>query len=118
MYQFSYADVLADDAQTARQEERQAFDIVLERLENARRKGPNSGEAVEALHLLDRFWKFLMEDLAHPDNGLPKPLKTNLLQIGVWVLREIEGLRLGRGHSFDALIEINATIRDGLRRTS
>ena len=115
MYQFSYADILSDDAHAARDAERQAFDIVLARLETARRRGPGSGEAVEALHLLDRFWKFLMEDLAHPDNGLPRPLKQSLLQIGVWVLREIEGLRMGRAHSFDALIDVNATIRDGLK---
>ena len=118
MYQFSYADVLSDDAQLARDEERQAFDIVLSRLNTARQKGPSSGEAVEALHLLDRFWKVLGEDITHPDNGLPQPLKLSLLHIGVWNLREIEGLRLGRVHSFDALIDINAMIRDGLKSAS
>lgn len=115
MYQFSYADILSDDAGAARDAERQAFDIVIARLETARQRGPNSSEAVEALHLLDRFWKFLMEDLAHPDNGLPRQLKQSLLQIGLWMLREVEGLRQGRVHSFDALIDVNATIRDGLK---
>lgn len=115
MYQFSYADVLSDDMRNARVEEREAFDKVLERLEAARRKGPGSREAIEAMHLLDRFWRFLMEDLVHPGNGLPDAIKANLVSIGVWNLREVERLRLGRAHSFDALIEINALIRDGLK---
>lgn len=115
MYQFSYADILSDDARAARDEERQAFDIVIARLENARRRGPSSGEAIAALHLLDRFWRFLMEDIVHPDNGLPASLKTSLLHVGLWILKEIDALRSGRAHSFDALIDINATIRDGLK---
>lgn len=118
MYQFSYADVLSDDTRAARDAERQAFDIVLARLEVARRKGPTSREAVDALHLTDRFWKFLLEDLALPENGLPPQLKQSLMQIGVWTLREIEGLRLGTGHSFDALIDVNAMIRDGLKNAA
>lgn len=118
MYQFSYADVLSDDMHAARDAEREAFDMVLARLEAARRKGPSSREAVDALHLLDRFWKILLEDVAHPDNALPRELKANLLQIGVWTLREIEALRLGRAHSFDALIDVNAQVRDGLKEAA
>lgn len=115
MYQFSYADVLSDDMGSARRAEREAFDEVLRRLDVARARGPQSREAAEALFYLDRFWKILLEDLAHPDNGLPGPLKASLVSIGLWVLREIEAIRLGRAHSFDALIEINGIIRDGLK---
>lgn len=115
MYQFSYADVLSDDMSEARRVEREAFDEVLRRLDVARARGPGSREAAEALYYLDRYWKILLEDLAHPENGLPGPLKASLISIGLWVLREIEALRLGRAHSFDALIEINGIIRDGLK---
>lgn len=115
MYQFTYADILSDDMAQARRVERQAFDEAVRRLETARARGPESREAVEAFVYLDRFWKILLEDLAHPDNGLPQSLKASLISVGIWVLREIEALRLGRSHSFDALIEVNALIRDGLK---
>ena len=118
MYQFHYADVLADDMNEARRAEREIFDTILSRLSEARLKGPDSQDAVDALFQLDRFWKALIEDLAHPDNGLPVALKRNLIQVGVWVLGEIGALRAGRSHSFDALIDVNSAIRDGLKEAA
>lgn len=115
MYHFQYADVMADDMSEARRAEREIFDGILARLSAARAKGPDSQEAVEALFQLDRFWKALLDDLAHPDNALPTTLKKSLVHIGVWVLREVDALRNKRAHSFDALIDVNTMIRDGLK---
>ena len=115
MYKFYYNEVLDESPKQAREQERTALEKSIALLQDAQQKGASSREAVEAFIYLDRFWKILLEDLAHPDNGLPQSLKASLISVGIWVLREIEALRLGRNHSFDALIEVNVLIRDGLK---
>lgn len=115
MYQFPYAEIAQEDMRAARRREREAFDEVITRLAAGKQNGPLSRETAEALFYLDRFWKILMDDLAHAGNGLPDALKANLLSIGIWMLNEVEAVRFKRASSLDALIDINRLVRDGLK---
>lgn len=115
MYQFSYAEVLEDNPRESRERERRAIEHSIELLTVATQMGPSSREAVEALHFVRRLWGVLIEDLAKPENDLPKALRADLISIGLWIMSEAENIRLGRSQNFDGLIEISAILSEGLR---
>jgi flagellar protein FlaF len=115
MYQFSYAEVLDETPRSARERERQAIEHSIELLRTAEAAGVQSREAVEALLFVRRLWGFFIEDLARPENDLSHALRANLISIGVWVLREVEQIRLEKSSNFKGLIEVSESIRDGLQ---
>jgi flagellar protein FlaF len=115
MYQFPYADVLENSPKLARERERQLFERCLELLKAADEKGPNSFEAIEALDFSRRIWATFLEDLASPENALPKQLRAEIISIGLWVIRETENIRLGKSTDFKALIEVTTALSDGLK---
>ena len=115
MYQFSYADIQTDSVADAKDRERQWLTRSIDLLLAARAVGPQSMEAIEALHFLNRVWTSLLEDLGSPENALPKELRASLISIGLWLLREAEDLRQGRSDNFDGLIEVSQIIRDGIQ---
>jgi len=115
MYQFSYADVQTDSVADAKDRERQLLTRSIALLMDARRAGPTSMEAVEALHFLNRVWTTFVEDLGSSENALPKELRANLISIGLWLLREAEEVRQGRSDNFEGLIEVSQIIRDGIQ---
>lgn len=114
MYQFSYAEIVDDSPQDMRMRERDALARCLAMLDEAKQAGPKSQQAHNALSYLRRLWSIFIEDLGSEGNELPADLRAQLISIGLWVLKEIERLRLGMQQSFDDLIEINGIIRDGL----
>jgi flagellar protein FlaF len=114
MYQFTYAEIVEDSPQDMRARERDALARCIDMLEEAKETGPHSGQAQKALHMLRRLWSIFIEDLSSEGNDLSADLRAQLISIGLWVLKEVERLRLGTQNSFDDLIEINAIIRDGL----
>ena len=99
----------------ARDRERQLLTRSIDLLVEARRDGPKSMKAVEALHFVHRIWTTLIQDLGNVENELPGELRANLISIGLWLLREAEQVRLGRSTNFDGLIEVSQIIRDGIR---
>ncbi len=115
MYRFSYAEVLEETPQTARARERLALQQAITLLENAKREGPQSRAAIEAFHFSQRLWAFLLEDLAHPENQLPKKLRADLISIGLWIMREAEEIRAGRSENFDGIIGVTRAIAEGLQ---
>jgi flagellar biosynthesis activator protein FlaF len=115
MYQFSYAEVQSESVADARDRERQLVSRSVDMLIDARDLGPQSRETVEALHFLNRVWTHFVEDLASPENALPKELRANLISIGLWLLREAEEVRQGRSDNIDGLIEVSQIIRDGMQ---
>ena len=115
MYQFPYAQVLDETPQVSRERERRAIERSLELLRAADKNGVRSREAIEALLFVRQLWSALIEDLAKPENDLPEVLRADLISIGLWVMREAEQIRLGSSGNFKALIEISASIRDGLQ---
>jgi flagellar protein FlaF len=115
MYHASYAEVFEDAAAQGRELERQGFAQSIELLRAAQTHGHASLQAIEALTFLRRLWAILLEDLASPENGLPKELRANLISIGIWVLREAERIRLEESDNFQGLIDINSMIHEGLQ---
>jgi len=115
MYQFSYAEILEESPQTSRTREREAFERAVELLEIARRQGPNSLEAIDAFHYVRRLWALLIEDLINPENDLPDVMKGDLINVGIWITKETDLIRLGKSDNFDSLIDICSIIRDGLK---
>jgi flagellar protein FlaF len=115
MYQFSYAEVLDETPKGARERERQAIDRSIELLRAAEKSGARSREAMEAVLYVRRLWAFLIEDLARPENDLPKPLRADLISIGLWLMREAEQIRLESSENFKGMIDVSTSIRDGLK---
>lgn len=115
MYQFSYDEIVEDCQAEARLREGVAMEQAIALLEKAQAAGPDSREAIEALHYLRRLWMIFIDDIVESGNGLPESLKAQLISIGLWVLREIEEIRARRSTDFAGLIEINGIIREGLK---
>ncbi|ADZ72292.1 flagellar biosynthesis regulator FlaF [Polymorphum gilvum] len=115
MYSFSYAQTIDDLCVDQRSDERQAMDIVIAQLERAREKGLKSREAVEAIFNTRRLWSFFIESLADDANELPPSLRADLISIGIWVIKEVERVRQRETETLDALIDVNAMVRDGLK---
>lgn len=105
----------AQTTQSIRENERLAFERAIELLQIAQAKGRGSIESVKALLFVSQLWGVLMEDLAHPENGLPDSLKANLISIGIWMLRRAEDIRQGRIEDFAAMIEVSKMIGSGLK---
>jgi flagellar protein FlaF len=114
MYQFSYAEVLDETPQGARERERQAIDRSIDLLREAEKAGVNSRETIEAVLFVRRLWGFLIEDLAKPENDLPQGLRADLISVGLWIMREAEQIRLETSSNFKGLIDVSTAIRDGL----
>jgi flagellar biosynthesis activator protein FlaF len=115
MYRFSYAEVLEETPQTARAREKMALEHSVSLLRGASDRGPESREAIEALHFCRRLWAALLEDLAHSDNQLPNQLRADLISIGIWIMREAEEIRLGRSKNFKGIIDVTTAIAEGLQ---
>ena len=115
MYQFSYADIVEESPTTGRTREYAAIMRTVEMMSAAQQSGTQSIAGIEALHNVQRLWSILIEDLAKPENELPSKLRADLISIGLWVLREVENIRLGKTTSFTSLIEISTTIAEGLK---
>ena len=115
MYQFSYADILADDADETRAHERQAFDQVIAMLRHAAGCEPGSPEETTALNVTTEFWAILVHDLAHPGNALPDALRANLMSVGLGVMAECKRIGAGESRDLAGVADICAIIRDGLK---
>lgn len=114
MYNASYAEVLDDAGSDARSHEREAMRQAITLLDTAAEKGPRSREAVDALFFTRRLWTIVLEDLASQENGLPDTLKANLFSIGIWVLKEIDAIRLEQSENFKGISDICRIIEEGL----
>lgn len=107
---------MADEAAASiRSNERRAFDRSIALLRTASERSRGSREWVEALLFVTRLWTILLEDLAHPGNGLPDRLRADLISIGIWILRQAESIRQGQSSDFAALIDVSCAIRNGLQ---
>ncbi|MBS7537959.1 flagellar biosynthesis regulator FlaF [Ancylobacter lacus] len=115
MYRFSYADILGDSGAEGREEERLALDHAIELLTRAEKSGPSSVEAAQAVLYLQKLWGFLIRDLSDPHNELADSLRANLISIGLWIIKEADQIVQERSTNFSGLIDVNRTIRDGLR---
>jgi flagellar protein FlaF len=86
----------------------------IERLERLQGSLFSVEDLVQGLLYVRRLWAILIEDLSHPDNGLPDKLRADIISIGLWIVKEADRLREERSNDVMQLIEINRLIRDGL----
>lgn len=114
MYNVSYAEVLDEAGSNGRSHERQAMEQAVALLRDAAEQGPRSRQAVEALLFTRRLWSILLEDLVALENGLPDLLKANIFSIGIWILGEIDAIRLERSENFTGIADVCETIAEGL----
>ena len=98
------------DKRGARQEEREAFDIVISALAGAM----TSAEIESALQKAEALWMYLLEDLSMDENKLSIELRAKLISIGLWALKEVTSIRLDKKRKTSTLIEVCQIIRDGL----
>jgi flagellar protein FlaF len=115
MYQFSYAEIMADDVADSRDREKQVLDRAISLLQSAVSAGRDSREAVEALYYTRRVWVAFIDDLRSAENQLPMNLRADLISIGIWVLKEIDRIRLRKSENFKGIADIITIIRDGLK---
>lgn len=114
MQRIQYGELLEDDQQVTRERERMALDQSIMLLERARAAGANAVHAAEAIAFASKLWTVLVEDLANPDNGLPKQLRAQIVSIGIWILRDLEQARTSAVHDFSDVVAVSKAIRDGL----
>ncbi|KQP10230.1 MAG: flagellar biosynthesis regulator FlaF [Methylobacterium sp.] len=115
MYQFSYADIMEDAPEIGRERERAAFDRALDLMRIADRPDAATADRIAAAQFVQKLWAVLIDDLTSPENALPEALRADLVSLGLWSMRESNAVLSTPGHSLAALIEVNASIRDGLR---
>ena len=116
MYRSIYQRMAEDNGANTRLSERLALERSIALLELAKLGSPDSREMIDALYCVNQLWTAFLEDLAHADNGLPDTLKASLISIGIWVLRRVEEVRLGKATDLSALIEVSRSIAGGLTR--
>ena len=114
MYQYSYADILADNASDARARERQALEQAVTLLEHAARTPPGSTGECKALDFTVELWASFIKDLAHPGNALSDHLRASLMSIGLGIIAEATRIMQGRSRDLTGLAEICSIVRDGL----
>jgi flagellar protein FlaF len=110
----SYAETIEDSSDAARQRERLAFDHGLRLLARLRQEDVTHYERIEAMLYIRRVWSFLIEDLGDPTNALPRELRSTLISIGIWMIKESEGLGEGRTDRIDDMVAVMTSLRDGL----
>lgn len=114
MYSRQYAEALEDSQENARERERSAIDHSIILMERAGSEGASPAEVNKAVFFTSQLWAMLVEDLADPNNALPKELRAQIVSIGIWILKELERLRQGEAGSFEDLIAVSKSIRDGI----
>jgi flagellar biosynthesis activator protein FlaF len=68
---------------------------------------------IDALDWNRRMWSTLSTDCSTGGNGLPKPLRAQIISLALWVSRYTSDVAAGKA-DIDGLIDINRTIMDGL----
>lgn len=115
MYQRLYTEHLADNAVLCRARERDVLERAITLLCRAEAAGPGSPEAEKALDFAARLWKAFVDDLGDPENDLPCGLKSEIIAIGHWIIKESALIRRGYSKNFRGLADICEVIREGLK---
>ena len=68
---------------------------------------------IEALDWNRRLWSALATDCSTSDNGLPPTVRAQIISLSLWVNRH-SSLVMRKEDNFDALIDINRMIMQGL----
>lgn len=101
-------------AENPREAEYRLFGQVTRALLEASRTDPGDLKTrIDALDWNRRLWSALAADCASPDNALGDALRAQIISISLFVTRHSSAV-MRREEDFDALIEINRMIMQGL----
>lgn len=114
VYRLQYADIQEEAPTTAKMREREILQRSIDLLRQAGSAEAMPFASTEAIHFTARVWTAFLEDLAKPDNQLPKEARASLISIGIWILKELDAIRSGTSTAYSDIIEITEIIRDGL----
>lgn len=114
MQRLQYAELLDDDQNLARERERIALDQSILLMEAADADTADPVQRNRAFQFTNKLWMILVEDLATPDNGLPKELRAQIISIGIWILRELDDIWQDGNKRFTDVIAVSKAIRDGI----
>jgi flagellar biosynthesis activator protein FlaF len=114
MNRASYAETIEDGSDAARRREQAAFDYGVKMLTRLREGDATRHERLEAMLYMRRLWSFLIEDLGSPANELPEELRSTLISIGVWMIKESEHVTEGQLDKLEDMIAAMTAIRNGL----
>jgi flagellar biosynthesis activator protein FlaF len=118
MYKRIYDEIAEDTSQKIRYNEVHALNHSIDLMVKAKAAGNGTRESIEAVFFASRLWGVLLEDLASAENGLPTELKAKIISIGIWILKYVESLRLGKKKDFQPLIDVSQIILAGLQAKS
>jgi flagellar protein FlaF len=99
--------------QSPRDTEYRLFAQVTQALIAASGKGNAHPDMVKALDWNRRLWSVLSSDCGAAGNGLPKPLRAQIISLSLFVSRFSSAVIKGEDTA-DTLIEINRNIMEGL----
>jgi flagellar protein FlaF len=114
MNRASSAEAMEDGSDVARRREQMAFDYGLTMLERLREADATRHDRLEAMLYMRRLWSFLLEDLGKPTNDLPPELRSTLISIGIWMIKESEHIAEGRMDHLADMVAVMTAVRNGL----
>lgn len=101
-------------AETPREMEYRLFGQVTRALIDASQADPTDlATRMDALDWNRRMWSVLGDDCANPNNGLPPALRASFISLSIWVGKYTSQV-IRREEDFDALIDVNKMIMQGL----
>ncbi|XWN32981.1 MAG: flagellar biosynthesis regulator FlaF [Devosia sp.] len=112
----TYVAMSEQSSSLSREREREAFDQGIALLEAAQSAPLGANVRLEATRYMQTLWGFLIRDLTDPRNDLSPELKANLVSIGLWIMKETDAIVAGQRENWAGLIEINRTVREGLKQ--
>ena len=102
-------------ARNPRELEAEALAKAIRLLSDGQRALPDYKRYADAIHFNQSLWHIILSDLSLPDNQLPMELRTNLLQLCVFVGRQTStALGDPNGDHLQVLIDINRQLMEGL----
>ncbi len=115
MYRSDYLEMASEGWQEHRHSEREVLLKSIALMDRAERSGMKTPEAVEAAVFVTRLWCHLIEDLGCADNVLAPELRAQLISIGLFLVKAADEIRSGTKDSFQPMIDITASIAEGLK---
>jgi flagellar biosynthesis activator protein FlaF len=101
-------------AETPRAAEFRLMSEITGEMMDAEAAGLKGAMLMPSLHRNREMWSAFVSDCGATGNGLPKPLRAQIISIGLWVERFTSDVIAGR-EPISELIGVNRTIMEGLR---
>jgi flagellar protein FlaF len=101
-------------AETPRAAEYRLMGQITGEMMDAQAAGLKGAMLIQPLHRNREMWSAFATDCGAKGNGLPVPLRAQIISLGLWVERYTSDVMAGR-ETIGELIDLNRTIMEGLR---